>query len=139
MVDINYIGVLLAAVVAMALGFLWYSPMVLGKPWMKGKGFTKEKLEKAKKEMGKWYAVSFVASLITAYVLAHVMALSANFFNYPMLQTGLTSAFWMWLGFVMTVQLTGTIFGDKNFKLFAIDTGYQLVALLGMGVVLGLF
>lgn len=56
-----------------------------------------------------------------------------------MLQTGLTSAFWMWLGFVMTVQLTGTIFGDKNFKLFAIDTGYQLVALLGMGVVLGLF
>lgn len=45
----------------------------------------------------------------------------------------------MWLGFVMPVQVTTTIFSDKkNWKLFAIDTGYQLVSLLGMGLVLGM-
>lgn len=138
-VDVNYIAVFLAAVASMAIGFLWYSPMILGKQWIKEKGLTKEAMEKAKKEMGKWYALSFVASLITAYVLSHVMVLSQNFFNYEPLATGVITAFWMWLGFVMPVQLTATIFGGKNFKLLGIDTGYQLVALLAMGVVLGMF
>jgi hypothetical protein len=82
--------------------------------------------------------MSFVLSLVTAYVLAHVMALSENFYHNPMMTTGLMTAFWSWLGFVMPVQLTAAIFGDKNFKLFGIDTGYQLVSLLAMGVVLAL-
>ena len=137
-VEVNYIAVFLAAVVSMAIGFAWYSPMILGKQWIKEKGLTKEAMEKAKKEMGKWYGLSFVASLITAYVLSHVMFLSQNFFHYDPIPTGLITAFWMWLGFVMPVQLTATIFGNKNFKLLGIDTGYQLVALLGMGIVLGL-
>lgn len=137
MIDVNYIAVIAAGVVSMILGFLWYSPMLLGKPWMKEKGYSAEPLKKAQKEMGKFYAISFVVSLITAYVLFHVMVMSMSYFNYPKLQTGLTSAFWMWLGFVMPVQITATIFGDKNFKLFGIDTGYQLVSLLAMGVVLG--
>ncbi len=45
-IEVNYISVLLAGVVAMVVGFLWYSPMVLGKPWMKERGFTKESLKK---------------------------------------------------------------------------------------------
>ena len=135
-VEVNYIAVLLASVAAMGLGFLWYSPMLLGKQWLKEKGSTKETLEKEKKEMGKWYGVSFVVSLLTAYVLSHVMSLSMNFFHYSEIQTGLTTALWMWLGFVMPVQLTATIFGNKNFKLFGIDIGYQLATLLVMGVVI---
>lgn len=137
MIDVNYLAVLLAAVASMVIGFIWYSQMVLGKPWMKEKGFSAESLKKAQKEMGKWYAVSFVAALITAYVLSHVIVMSENYFRYPSLQTGLTSAVWMWIGFIMPVQLTATIFGDKNFKLFGIDTGYQLVSILAMGAVLG--
>lgn len=137
-VDINFIAVLLAAVVFMGIGFLWYHPMVLGKPWMKEKGLSADDLKKAQKEMGKFYGVAFVAGLLTAYVLAHVMVMAENFFHYSMLSTGLTSAFWMWLGFVMPTQLGATIFGSKNWKLFGIDTGYQLVGLLAMGVVIAL-
>jgi dipeptide/tripeptide permease len=136
-VEVNYLSVLLAAVVSMVLGFLWYGP-ILGKPWMKEKGLTPEKLKKAQKEMGKLYGLSFVVSLVTGYVLFHIMTLSIAYFNYPQLHTGLISAFWVWLGFMMPVQLTATIFGEKNWKLFGIDTGYQLVSVLGMGVVLGL-
>ena len=139
MVDVNYLAVLIAAVVSMALGFLWYGPYILGKQWMKERGFTAASMKEAQSEMGKWYAVSFVVLLVTAYVLSHVMVLSENYFGYPMLQTGLTTAFWMWLGFVMPVQLTATIFSEKrNLTLFGIDTGYQLVSLLAMGVVIGL-
>lgn len=137
-VQVNFLAVLLAGIVSMAAGFFWYSPMVLGKPWMKLKGYTADSLKKAQKEMGKLYGVSFVVSLITAYVLSHVMTLSVAFFHFGKLETGLITAFWMWLGFMMPVQLTATIFGDKKWKLLAIDSGYQLVSVLLMGVVLGI-
>lgn len=135
-VEVNYLAVFLAAVVSIILGFLWYSPFVLGKPWMKEKGFTEESLKKAQKEMGKLYGVSFVISLITAYVLFHIMTMSTAFFHYSALQTGLMSGFFVWLGFMMPVQLTAAIFGNKNWRLFGIDTGYQLVSILGMGIVI---
>lgn len=51
---------------------------------------------------------------------------------------GITSAFWMWLGFIMPVQATDVLFSKKPFKLFAINTCYQLASLLGMGIVIGL-
>lgn len=105
---------------------------------MKEKGLTQEKLNKAKEGMQKLYALTFVASLVTAYVLSHVMALSQNVYRYPNLVTGFSSGFWMWLGFIMPVQLTAAIFGDKNWKLLAIDTGYQLASIVTMGVILGI-
>lgn len=138
MVPINYLAVLAAAIVSMGIGFLWYSEAVLGKPWMKEKGITKEAIKKEQKEMGKYYALSFVLALITAYILSHVMVFSENYFHMSPLTTGLMSGFWMWLGFMMPVQATATIFGGKNWKLLGIDTGYQLASILAMGVVIGL-
>lgn len=139
-IEVNFIAVIIAGIVSMGLGFLWYSPMVLGKQWMKEKGFTAESLKKAQKEMGTLYGLSFVVSLVTAYVLFHVMVMSLNFFHYSWLSTGLMSGFWMWLGFMMPVQITATIFSDKkNWKLFGIDTGYQLVSIMAMGAVIAMF
>ena len=137
-VEVNYVAVLVAGVAAMVVGFVWYGPMLFGKQWMKLMGYTKEGMEAAKKEMGKTYSISFVLSLVSAYVLSHVMTMSMGAYNYSAVMTGLTSAFWMWLGFVMPVQATDVLFGGKKFKLLAINTGYQLASLLVMGVVLGL-
>lgn len=101
-------------------------------------GYTKESMAKTQKAMGPWYALSFVVALVTAFMLAHVMALSENFYGYPPVMTGLTTAFFMWLGFVAPVQLTDVIFGNKKWQLFVINTGYQLTVLLAMGLVIGL-
>lgn len=138
-VEVNYIAVLVAAAISMVVGFLWYGPMLFGKQWMKLKGYSAESMKESQKEMGKWYAISFVLALVTAYVLSHVMTLSMNFFDYSELMTGLTTAFWMWLGFVMPVQAAAVIFSEKrNWTLLGLDTGYQLASLLAMGVVLAL-
>lgn len=137
-VDINYFSLVLAGVASMIVGFIWYSPMLFGNSWMKLSGYTADSLKKAQKEMGKWYGISFVLSLISAYVLSHIMILSEYFFGYSQLSTGLTTAFWMWLGFVMPVQLTDQIFGSKKWKLFIINTGYQLTALLLMAVIVAI-
>jgi hypothetical protein len=138
-VEINFIAVILAAVASMGVGFAWYHPIVLGKPWMKMMGYTEASMKETQKKMGKMYAISFVMALITAYVLSHVMTLLTNFFNYPALATGIMSAFWMWLGFIMPVQSTEVLFGGKAWKLFYINTGYQLASILVMGVVISLF
>jgi hypothetical protein len=137
-VEVNYLSVVAAAVSSMALGFLWYSHILFGKMWIKEKGLTAESLKENQKGMAPLYGLSVFLGLVTAYVLYHVMSLSLAFYDYPLLSTGLTSAFWMWLGFVMPVQATGTIFGNKNWKLFGIDTGFQLASLLLMGIVLAM-
>lgn len=136
-IPVNFAAVFLAAVVSMIVGFAWYGPL-LGKAWMKERKLTSESIKKARKEMGKLYGLSFIVSINTAFILSHVMTLSENFYGYPKLSTGAITGFWMWLGFMMPVQTTATIFGDRNWRLLAIDTGYQLASLLGMGIVLGL-
>lgn len=138
LITVNYVAVLIAGVVSMGVGFLWYSPFILGKPWMKLMGLSSESMKAAQKEMGKMYALSFVATLLTGFVLSHIMSLSKSFYGFAPVSTGLTSAFWVWLGFVAPVQLTDMIFGSKKWQLFAINTGYQLASLLAMGIVLGM-
>ena len=51
-VEINYLAVLVAGVAAVAVGFLWYGPLLFAKPWMKLMGHTKETMEGAKKRFG---------------------------------------------------------------------------------------
>ena len=137
-IEVNYLAVLLSGVAYMVVGFLWYSPMFLGKPWMDLMGYSEKKLKDLQKKMGPLYGLSFVASLVTAFMLSHVATMSSNSFGYTYQQSALTSAFFMWLGFVAPVQLTDVIFGNRPWKLFAINTGYQLVALLSMAVVIGM-
>lgn len=137
-INVNFLAVLVSAIASMIVGFAWYNKAFFGNEWMKLKGYTDKSMKEAQKEMGKLYGLSFAGGLVMAYVLSHVMTLSANFYSYVPLQTGLTTAFWMWLGFILPVQMTNTIFGDKKWKLLAIDTGYQLASVLVMGAVLGL-
>ncbi len=138
-IQVNFLSVLLAAIANMVVGFLWYSPLLFAKPWMKLMGYTAKNMKAQSKEMGKTYAISFVLAIVTAYVLFHVMAFSANFYGYSATTTALLTGFWMWLGFVAPVQFTSELFGKKNWSLFAINTGYQLTALLVMGLVIAMF
>lgn len=134
MIEINYIGVVVAAVIAMVLGFLWYGPL-FSKPWMKELGLTKEKIEASKKKgMTLNYVLMMVSALVMAYVLAHVIAMSVIALGHMGLLTGVQSGFWMWLGFVATVVLGKVLWEGRSWKLYAIDAGYYLVSLILMGV-----
>jgi hypothetical protein len=52
---------------------------------------------------------------------------------------GIMASFHIWLGFVATVQFTGALFAKQSMKLFAINTGYQLVCYVVMGIILTLW
>ena len=138
LMGINLWPVLVAAVATMVVGFLWYSPLLFARPWMVLMGYDpndKTKLEEMRKSAGKSYAISFVASLVSAFVLAKVIDVTTvNSALYGM-KVGLA----MWLGFVTTVQLTGVLFAKQPAKLYLINTGYQLVCYLAMGAILAVW
>lgn len=137
-IEVNYLALILAVVASMAIGFVYYMTPFIAKPWMKLMGYSKEDVKPTGNEMAKMYGTSAVLALVTAFILSNVMTMSMAYFNYDGISTGLMSGFWMWLGFVMPVQLTDVLFSKKPIKLFAINTGYQLLSLLAMGVVIGL-
>src|SRR5258706_1426327 len=100
-VPINYVAVLIAAIVSMPLGFLWYGPL-FGKQWMKLSGITEAKM-KAGKKSGKanmGYGLMFIGSLIMAYVLAHSLIFASSYLKVTGISAGLMAGFWSWLGFV---------------------------------------
>ena len=141
---INLLGVLVAAISTMVVGFLWYSPVLFAKAWVREMGYDmndKAKMEEMKKSAGPAYAGSFVASLVSAFVLALFLHWTkAEGWHFGTLigwHFGALVGFHVWLGFVATVQLTGVLFMKQSMKLFAINTGYQLVCYLVMGAILG--
>jgi hypothetical protein len=64
---INFVMVLVAALVPMVMGFIWYNPKVFGKAWMKSAEVTEEKMKGAK--MGVIFALAFVFSFLLAFVM----------------------------------------------------------------------
>ena len=133
---INVWAALVAALATMVIGFLWYSPLLFARPWMVLMGYDpndKAKLAEMQKSAGPMYAISLVASLLSAAVLGKIIAIATvNTALYGM-KIGLA----VWLGFVTTVQLTNALFSKQPAKLYAINTGYQLVCYLVMGAILG--
>ena len=132
---INFLAVFVAAIASMILGFLWYSPILFAGPWMRLMGVDpndKAKLAEMQKGAGKLYGLSFVASVVSAIVLAKIIDItSVNTIFY-----GMKVGFAVWLGFVATVQLTGALFSKQPTMLFLINTGYQLVCYLAMAAIL---
>ena len=77
---INPLGVLVAALATMVVGFVWYSPLLFARPWMRLMGYDPDdraKLAEMQKGAGKLYGLSFVASLVSAVVLAKVIDISS--------------------------------------------------------------
>jgi len=136
--DVNLWAVLVAAVATMVLGFLWYSPALFARPWMLAMGYDpddKSRIKEMQKSAGKSYGISFVASLVTAFVLGKIIDIT----TVDTAVYGMKVAFAVWLGFVTTVQLTAKLFGNQPTKLYLINTGYQLVCYLAMGAILAVW
>ena len=67
-VSVNYLAVVVAAVASMIIGAIWYSPRVFGRMWMRLTGKTMDQM--AGQSAGRGYLVTFIGSLVTAWVLA---------------------------------------------------------------------
>lgn len=137
MVEVNYVAVLFAALSTMLVGSVWYTPTVFGKVWMK---LAKVKSDKKMTgmQMTKLFGLTFLAALVSAYVLAHVAYLSNQFFGNTFLQDALSTGFWLWLGFTVARMLTHDLFEGRPGKLTLLNLGNEFVTVMIMALIIGL-
>lgn len=128
-IPINYWAVLVAAALRMAVGFVWYSPPVLLKPWQALTGVTPETMRAG---LTRAMVVDVIASLIMAFALANIIGASGitDWLN------GALAGFWVWLGFIATVLVSLWGYENRSLKLIGINLGNNLIALLLMGALL---
>jgi len=135
MYNINYPAVFISGVVMMILGYIWYGP-IFGKAWGKMVGMSEKEMKDMKgSEMARSYGMMFISALVLSYVYAHVLIA----FQSDSISMALQGAFWTWLGFIATTQLGKVLWEKKPWKLYVIDSGYYLVGLALIGVVLTLW
>ena len=128
---VNILAVLVAAIVGMAVGFLWYSKLLFSEPWSKLAN-TKMGENQANPAL---YVVNLIVYLVIAYALAQLM----YYFKLTSLLDGLAAGMFVFVGFSGATAFTENLFSGRRWKLFAINWGYQLVNLMIMGAIIGLW
>jgi hypothetical protein len=138
-IHVNWAAIFVASLAYFFLGWAWYSALFV-KPWMKEMGLgkkSKKDMDKAKKGMPKTMAIHFATLVVTAWVLCHIIHMSANMFQMPGLVTGLKTAFFVWLGFFATTLVNTVLWEGRSWKLYFINVGANFAGLLLMGAILG--
>jgi hypothetical protein len=121
----NFLAVLVAALIQWFLGAFWYS-LFFAKPWMALTGHTPG--ERPKGAILSMVA-SFFGGLILCFMLAHLVVwIGASDCGF-----GAFIGFVCWLGFVAVPLFLETLYERRSFKLFAINSGFWLTALLISG------
>lgn len=129
--SINGWAVLIAAIANMVVGMLWYGPL-FGKQWKRLMGFTDESMRGMAMMPARAMSFGLASSLVMAYVLAHF----ADAWVALDFSGAFQLAFWIWLGFVATTQLSGVLWEGKSWKLFCLNTTASLVSMVAMAWVL---
>lgn len=127
--NMNYWAVIVAAVTAMAIGGVWYSPLLFANVWMKENGFTEESMK----------GRNPITPMISAFLLTTVMA-----FNLSLFLSGPSDVVWGMIAGAMAsigwIALSlGIIylFEGRSLKLWLINAGYSVVTFIAMGAIIG--
>lgn len=134
-VMINYWAVLVAGLASMVIGSVWYSPVLFANKWMQLLGWNAQQVKEAGKGAGQALFGMFVGCLLSAFVMAH-------FIDFTLSDTaleGAVTAFWIWLGFIVTTFVSMPLFERKPWALFFINVGYYLVSFVVMGIILAIW
>lgn len=132
MPQIHWMRVLVAAVAAMGIGSVWYSPLMFAKTWAKLSGIDCSKMKAGKKGMVLSYASTFVVCLLMA-VAIHILLEELGVRS---VLGSMKLAALLWLGFVASVMSGSVIWEKKPVALYLINAGHYLVTIVTMTLIL---
>ncbi|MBY0376407.1 DUF1761 domain-containing protein [Patescibacteria group bacterium] len=133
-VDINIWAVLVASIVSMIIGSIWYGPL-FGKLYMKCldmDSWSEEKKAEMKKAMMKSYTGQFIASVVSFYVLAWLIG-GLHMIGF---MGGFQAAFWVWLGFIVPMKFGDALWGGKM-TMFWLSAGSSFFIFAIGGMIIG--
>lgn len=131
LLQLDYVPILVAAVITFVLGFLWYGP-VFGKQWVGYMGITEEQAKSvSQKKMIPGYVVTFLGNVVTiTFLLFFTFLAGTTFWHMALL---------IWIGFIVFDEMGAVFWMKKPWGFFFINAGYRLVMLLLAGYILSLF
>jgi hypothetical protein len=128
---VNWLAVVLGAAAFFLVGAGWYG-LLFGKAWQRELGMTEADVAASKARggghMAKVMGLCFVAELVIAWMLAHLIARTSPEPHVVMMFAGGFGAF------LMTPAIAiNYLYQNRSLKLFAIDAGHFIVGMLAMG------
>jgi len=125
------VAVLLAAAAGFGAGAVWY--MINGQRWMAAVGKSEAEFQAERSALP--FVIGFIASLVTAGLMRHILA-SAGVSG---VGGGLTGGLGVGLFFAAPWILTNYAFAGRPKALWWIDAAHPVLACSAIGLVLGLF
>jgi hypothetical protein len=137
---INYLAVLVSAIIIFAIGGLWYSPVLFAKRWIALQNKTEEQMraEAASANMPVLYAIAFICAFIQAWVLAMVIGHMSQVAEMSVAHAAIFSAL-LWLGFAGSTSYATALFSGQPKALWAINSFYNLVSFIIAGIILAVW
>lgn len=133
---INYIAVMLATLSTLVVGFIWYAPPVFGRVWMRE---ARVNPTGGRKSAVRPVIVSTLVSFLTAWVLAGATWLAYDFYEGSFLVNALLTAVILWAGFTAARFVVHDQFDNRTWKLTALNAGHDLVTVLVMALIIGVW
>lgn len=126
---LNLMAIVVATVVAFMLGGLWYSPILFARAWMREAGLSEQQTRQA--NPAKVFGLSALATLVMACNLAAFIGPKAD------LAFGLFAGLAAGIGWVAMSLGVIYLFEQRSWRLWLINSGYQVLAFALMGAILG--
>jgi Protein of unknown function (DUF1761) len=134
--DINYLAVLVAVIVSMVIGLVFYHRAVFGRTWMNLVGHTDETVGGGSPLT---YPIVVVASFLTAWVLAGAAFLAYKFYEGSFLVSALITGWILWLSFTVARMLVHDLFDTRSLKLTALNALHEFITVTAMALIVGLW
>jgi hypothetical protein len=127
---INYWAVLVAWLVNVAVGAVWYSPMAFGKTWSKLSGVDIMKIPVNEANR----IISFVA--LSAIAQAVTLAVILNSLDVATTADGLKIGLLLWFGLTAATTVGVTLYMRKSWMFWWLNSSYFLVVMTVNSVIL---
>jgi hypothetical protein len=130
--NVSILAIILAVIANMAIGALWYSPVLFSNIWVNALGKKMEEIDPKGAYVG--YGLTTLGGIFTAVVLS----LLINLLDTVTVLDG--ALFGFLLGLIAAFrELSPTFFEGRNYTLFFISAGYHIVSLTFMGTIIAAF
>ena len=129
-VELNIIAVVIATVASMAIGFAWFSPVLFGKAWLGLVGLNED-------DAGKGAARAMLGSVVATIVLVLVLSVFIYWAQAEDAAAGALIGLLVWVGFVATTSGVNFLFSQRPLRLWLIEAGDHLVAIVVAGAIIG--
>ena len=127
---VSWVAVIAATVAAMAVGSLWYSPVLFMKRWQKEIGKTPEQLGNPMLAVGNSVVLYFVAAVGLSVVF--------GWKGVATLSDAVMTAGAIWAVFVGSMELMHDRYNGASAMLSALNCGNTLISFLAMGATIHL-